>query len=48
MNTEEKNKIIELYEEALLERNPFIRKLRLAFCLTLAEDLELLKELGKL
>ena len=39
--------VIELYEEACKEKNPFIRKLRIAFCLVLVEDKKLLEELSK-
>ncbi len=48
MNEEERRELILMYEDACKEKHPLIRKLRIAFCLTLAEDLELLKELGKL
>lgn len=42
-----KEKVIDMYEEALTEEDPMIRKLRIAFCVCLIEDKELLKELAK-
>ena len=47
MESEYKNKMIRMYEEALKEPDKFIRNLRLAFCLVLVEDRELLMELAK-
>jgi hypothetical protein len=37
--------VIEMYQEAIKEPNKSERLLRIAFCLTLLEDKELLKEL---
>lgn len=42
-----KEYIWEQYEEACKESDPFIRKMRLAFCLVLVEDKKLLEELAK-
>ena len=39
--------IIELYEEALKEKDSLLRKLRIAFCLVLIEDKKLLENLSK-
>ena len=39
--------VIKLYEEACKESDPFIRKLRIAFCIVLIEDKKLLEELAK-
>lgn len=47
MNLEYRNKVIRMYEEAIKERNPLIRKLRIAFCIVLIEDKKLLEELAK-
>ena len=42
-----REQIRRMYEEALKEENKFIRTLRLAFCLVMVEDKELLGELAK-
>ena len=42
-----KERIIELYKEALKEKDDFVRKIRLAFCLVLIEDRKLLEELSR-
>jgi len=40
-------KIIELYKEALKEKDNLVRRIRLAFCLVLIEDRKLLEELSR-
>ena len=40
-------RVMTMYEEACKESDPFIRKLRIAFCIVLLEDRKLLEELGK-
>lgn len=39
--------LIKIYKEACGEKNLFIRKLKLAFCVVMAEDKKLLEELAK-
>ena len=47
METEYKNKVLRLYEEATKEQDPLLRKLRIAFCIVLIEDRKLLEKLMK-
>ena len=47
MEIECRNKVIRMYEEALKEKDPFMRKVRIAFCVVLFEDKKLLEELAK-
>lgn len=42
-----KEEVLKEYQEALKEKDPFMRKLRLAFCVVLIEDRRLLEELAK-